>query len=83
MFIFYSVKVMALAHSPRFLNLSQTDLTLARKTIIVGAIRKNFYFVPRRSTSDFLKSYQVRSIAFGFEFYRIPVPADGVKVKAE
>ena len=79
MFIFYSVKVMALAHSPRFLNLSQTDLTLARKTIIVWRDPKICISLHVDLRAILSNLYQVRSIAFGFELYRIPVPADGVK----
>jgi hypothetical protein len=78
-FMFYRAKVMALAHSPRFLNLFQADLTLVHKTIIVGAIRKavtSSRFDPRPT---FLNLYQAGPIAFGSELYCSPVPADGVE----
>ena len=77
--MFYRAKVMALAHSPRFLNLFQADLTLVHKTIIVGAIRKavaSSRFDPRLT---FLNLYQAWPIAFGSVLYSSPVPADGVE----
>ena len=53
-FMFYRAKVMALAHSPRFLNLFQADLTLVHKTIRCDP--QSGYFVTLRFTTDFLKS---------------------------
>ena len=38
--MFYRAKVMALPHSPRFLNLFQADLTLVHKTSADGVEQK-------------------------------------------